>query len=332
MIEKTAFLNSWRSVFFRLLVPLVFFGLAFQVISPIDVVRVMTGADIRWFAAGCICVLAANWLSSIRTRTLLPENAPGLALLWHIHALRALITGLLPFSAGELSYVYYLRKYCVTPAAKGMGLLVSIRFLEFSLFLCLLFLFASTGLVIDPSKLNQAGFVITGTGIAGVVVLVWKPAFFLKRMTGAAGFVSRKLVKTTAADHFMERVDQFSVSVKQVFASRKRGWIGLQTLGVVVLRNGFVLSMLAAMGVTLSGTLIVFLFIFLFVTRFFQGFGSFGNQEAGISGALMLLGYPGEKALAIAVGTHLLQWFPVLILGGISYFGIHGSKAAPSAD
>jgi uncharacterized membrane protein YbhN (UPF0104 family) len=332
MIEKTAFLNSWRSVFFRLLVPLVFFGLAFQVISPIDIVRVMKEADIRWFAVGCVCVLAANWLSSLRTRFLLPDNPPGLVLLWHIHALRALITGLLPFSAGELSYVYYLRKYCVTPAAKGMGLLVSIRFLEFALFLCLLFLLASIGLFIDPSKLNQVGFVITGTGIAGVVVLAWKPAFFLKHMTEALGFLSIRLVKKKSADHFMTRVDQFSLSVKQVFASRKRGWIGLQTLGVVVIRNGFVLSMLAAMGVTLTGTLIVFLFIFLFVTRFFQGFGSFGNQEAGITGALILLGYPGEKALAIAVGTHLLQWFPVLILGGISYFGIHGSKASPSAD
>jgi uncharacterized membrane protein YbhN (UPF0104 family) len=331
MIDKTAFLNSWRAVFFRLLAPLVFFCLAFQVISPADVVRVLTGADFRWFAAGFVCILAANWLCSIRTRILL-DNPPGLALLWHIHALRALITGLLPFSAGELSYVYYLKKYCVTPAAKGMGLLVSIRFLELVLFLCLLFVFASISLFIEPSKLNQAGFLFTGTGVAGVLVLIWKPGFFLNRVTGAAGFVSRKLVKTTATEYFMERIDQFSVSVKQVFASRMRGWICLQTLGVVILRNSFVLSMLAAMGVTLTGTLIVYLFMFLFVTRLIQGFGSFGNQEAGISGALILLGYSGEKALAVAVGTHLLQWIPVLMLGGISYFGIRGSKTSPPAD
>jgi uncharacterized membrane protein YbhN (UPF0104 family) len=330
MGEMAVFFNRWRSGIFRLLVPLVFFGLAFQVISPADVAAVLTGADIGWFAAGCACVLAANGLCSIRTRTLLSEHPPGLTLLWHIHALRALITGLVPFSAGELSYVYYLRKYCVTPAAKGMGLLVSIRFLEFALFLGLLFLLASAGLFMNPSTLNQAGFAITGMGVAGVTVLVWKPSFFLNRVTGAAGFLSRRVVKKAAAEHFMKRVDLFSLSVKQVFASRRRWRIGMQTLGVVILRNAFVLSMLAAMGVTLSGTLIIFLFIFLFVTRFFQGVGSFGNQEAGIAGALMLLGYPGEKALALAVGTHLLQWIPVLVLGGISYFGIRGSENSPS--
>jgi uncharacterized membrane protein YbhN (UPF0104 family) len=330
MGEMVAFFNKWRSGIFRLLVPLVFFGLAFQVISPADVAEVMTGADIRWFVAGCACVLAANGLCSIRTRTLLPEDPPGLILLWHIHALRALITGLVPFSAGELSYVYYLRKYCVTPAAKGMGLLVSIRFLEFALFLGLLFLVASAGLFIDPSKLNQAGFAITGMGVAGVTVLVWKPSFFLSRVTGAAGFLSGKLVKKAGSDPVMKRIDLFSQSVKQVFVSRKRWRIGMLTLGIVILRNAFVLSMLAAMGITLSGTLIIFLFIFLFVTRFVQGVGSFGNQEAGISGALMLLGYPGENALAVAVGTHLLQWIPVLVLGGISYFGIRGSKISPS--
>jgi uncharacterized membrane protein YbhN (UPF0104 family) len=313
--------------FFRLLVPLVFFGVVFQVISLSDIARVLKNADSMWFAAGCASVLVTNWLCSQRTRTLLYENAPPLLTLWHIHALRALITGALPFSAGELSYVYYLRKYCVTPAARGLALLVSIRFLEFAMFLCLLFILASAAIFLDPSMLNWIAFSIIGCGMAMVFFALWQTSFLLNTMSRFLDFVSKPFVSKDVADIFLQRVECFSQSVRQVFVSEKKTQIALQTLCIVILRNAFVLSMVAAMGVAISAGFVVFLFILLFVTRFIQGFGSFGNQEIGIAGALMLLGYPRENALVIAVGTHLLQWIPVLILGGISYFGIQRSKA-----
>ncbi len=310
----------------RIGIPLVFFGFAFSIIQPEDIVRVFGQTDWTWFCIGCGCVVLGNGLCSLRTRNLLFETSQPLLILWHIHALRALITGALPFSTGELSYVYYLKKYCVTPAAKGFAVLVSVRFLEFSMFLCLLFLLAVVGLSMDASPLNQAAIGIIGINLGLVLVVVVKPALVMTPVTFVLEKFSGRFVQREVVKKIQKKGEDFSKAVKNVFSTDKKTGLMVLTFCIVILRNAFVLSMLRAMGVPISIWFIVYLFVFLFVTRFVQGFGSFGNQEAGISGALMVMGTARADALALAVGTHLLQWIPVLILGGVSYIGIQWSK------
>ncbi len=65
--------------------------------------------------------------------------------------------------------------------------------------------------------------------------------------------------------------------------------------------------------------LVVLLFAFLYAAKFVQGFGSSGSQEAGISAALILSGGKQLEALPVAIGTHLLQWAPILFFGCLAY-------------
>jgi len=308
------------------LIPVLFFSFVFSVIRPADIAQVFYKADWAWFCVGCGCVALGNYLCSLRTRRLLFETSQPLLILWHIHALRALITGALPFGTGELSYVYYLKKYCVTPATKGFAVLVSVRFLEFFIFLCLLFSLAIYGVFIEPSALNRVALAIIGINLGIILIVAYNPRYMMKILTIAMDVLSGRFGFEELSTKILEKGEGFSSAVKNVFSSDKKISLMILTAFIVILKNAFVLSMIRAMGVPISVWLIVYLFLFLFVTRFVQGFGSFGNQEAGIAGALILLGNARADALAIAVGTHLLQWVPVLILGVVSYIGIHSSK------
>ena len=311
---------------FRISIPVIFFAFVFSVIQPSDITRVLYMADGVWFGVGCGSVVLGNYLCSLRTRGLLFGNSQPLLILWHIHALRALVTGALPFSTGELSYVYYLKKYCFTPAAQGLAILVSVRFIEFSMFLCLLFLLAIFGIFMDGSALNWIALGLIGVNLGIVYFVVFKTSYLMKLLSFATGVFSDRFVSREVSIMIMDKTESFAEAVKKLFTSEHKQTLLLLTFSIVILRNVFVLSMIRSMGVTISVWFIVYLFIFLFVTRFVQGFGSFGNQEAGISGALLLMGYAKTDALAIAIGTHLLQWIPILILGVVSYIGIQRSK------
>lgn len=311
---------------FRLLIPVCFFAVAFWVIPPSDILDVLRSADWGWFGIGCASVILGNYLCSLRTRNLLFENSQPLGILWHIHVLRAFITGALPFSTGELSYVYYLKKYCLTPAAEGMAILVSVRFLEYVFFLGLLFCLAVLGIFSARSPLHLAALGIICANVGLVCLVVWKTQTVLDWLNGCIRSVFGRFRGREIADKLTRKIAQFTASGRRIFSAGNRKELTGLTLGIVLLRNVFVLSMIRAMGVPISVWLVVFLFVFLFVTRFIQGFGSFGNQETGITGALLVVGYPKEQALAIAVGTHLLQWIPVLALGVVSYVLIPKAK------
>lgn len=312
--------------FFRIAIPVLFFAFVFSVIQPSDIITVFNKADWVWFGFGCGSVVLGNYLSSLRTRGLLLKQSQPFLTLWHIHALRALVTGVLPFSTGELSYVYYLKKYCITPAAEGLAILISVRFLEVFMFLGLLFLLAVFGVFSDASTMNRIALCIISINLGIVCFFVWKTSYVIKALTVVTNIFSNRFVSKEFSKNMLQKADDFSGAVKNIFTSDKKQSLMFLTFSIVILRNVFVLSMVRTMGVTLSVWFIVYLFIFLFVTRFIQGFGSFGNQEAGIAGALILLGYTRSDALAIAIGTHLLQWIPVLILGVISYIGLQRSK------
>ena len=194
------------------------------------------------------------------------------------------------------------------------------------MFLFLLFLLAVFGIFMDPSALNRIALGIIVINLVIVYFVVWKTAYIMTALTFVINVFSRRFISKEFSKNVLQKAENFSQAVKKVFTSDQKQTLMLLTFTIVILRNIFVLSMIRSMGVTISVWFIVYLFLFLFVTRFVQGFGSFGNQEAGISGALILMGYAKADALAIAIGTHLLQWIPILILGVVSYIGIQRSK------
>jgi len=308
-------------LFFRVIIPVIFFSYAFSVIQYRDIVTAFRGAEWGWFTSGCFCVIILNYLCSSRTKKLLQRQEYSIHKLWTIHALSALIAGVLPFRTGELSFVYYLNKSCSVPVDEGAALLLSVRLIEFLFFVSLLFTLALIGCILDPNVLSITMLTVIAINLLISISAVWN-ADLLVRM--GSSIVSRFLnIILSKSSNIMDRLSQklysFFSHTRSTVKYNLSGNIISLTMAIVILRQLFILCMLKSMGVTITIKLVVLLFVFLFAVKFIQSIGSFGSQEAGIAGPLILIGMTQEEALPIAIGTHLLQWFPIILFGTIGY-------------
>lgn len=307
---------------FRILIPAAFFAYVFHIIEIRDVLVAFDGMDWSWFLTGCLCVLFPLHLSTLRTKALVGTRDLRLATLWMIHAMSSLIGGILPFRTGELSYVYYLRRYCGTDISHGTAIWVSFRFLEYVIALALLFCLSAAALMSKPSSLFWTITVLIGGNLLVSLVLIWKIDLVYRLLGGAARSFARCRPFSHLGAVIARRLDTFTGQIGDAFSRNVSAKLLLLSSGIVILRYLFILAMVRSMGAPLSLGLATFLFVFLYAAKFVQGVGSFGSQEAGIAAALMLSGMSQAEALPVAIGTHLLQWAPILGFGIVGYIGL----------
>ena len=317
-VEKSFWKKS-LNIFIRVCIPVLFFYYAFQVIKPEDVFFAFQKANWLWFSAGSACILVLNCLCATRTRLLLNDKESSVFKLCAVHTLSSLIAGVLPFRTGELSFVYYLRKYCSASATEGMAILVSVRVIEYLVFLLFILILSVFGIYLETSKLSICIFSIIGANLLLVILIIWNAPFFSRLLKSVLKNGLGFLFKRANTDSIFTKIEGFSYNIKKTFSEGVSKKILFLTAWIVILRQVFILAMLLSMGIRISLWLVVLLFAFLYAAKFIQGFGSFGTQEAGISAALILIGYTQAEALPIAIGTHLLQWAPILFLGSLSY-------------
>jgi hypothetical protein len=239
--------------------------------------------------------------------------------LWSIHSVSAFIAGLLPLRTGEVSFVYLLRKYCIVTGSKALAILLSVRYLEYIFFLILIFFLSVVGVFVSPSKLNSAVFLMISLNLIIILLITWKADWAFKIIKKIIEISFKFFLSTTKSESIISKIEKFTKNIKSIFAISISKKLLLLTLLIVLLRQAFILFMLRSMGAIISMWLVIFLFAFLYAAKFVQGFGSFGSQESGIAAALILVGYKQSESLVIAVGTHLLQWTPILLFGFIGY-------------
>ncbi|MGQ9655307.1 MAG: lysylphosphatidylglycerol synthase transmembrane domain-containing protein [Thermodesulfobacteriota bacterium] len=319
---KSRFVRLLATGIFRILVPAAFFAYVFHVIQIHDVLVALDGMDWSWFLAGCLCVLFPLHLSSLRTKELVASRDLRIVRLWMIHAMSSLIGGVLPFRTGELAYVYYLRRYCGIAVSEGTAVWVSFRFMEYLIALALLFCLSAAALVSEPSPLFWTIVVLIGANLLVSLFVVWKIDLVYQLLGGTARFLARRRAFSRLGGVVAGSIDTFVRQVGDAFSRNASARLLLLSSGIVILRYSFILAMVCSMGAPMSLGLATFLFVFLYAAKLVQGVGSFGSQEAGIAAALMLCGMSQVEALPVAIGTHLLQWAPILGLGILGYIGL----------
>jgi glycosyltransferase 2 family protein len=308
-------LRSIGKSFLRILIPTAFFVYVFHVIRIDDVVSAFHKTEWPWFMTGCLCVFIPVLLSSVRTRGLLTGVPPSLGQLWAIHAVSSLVAGVLPFRAGELSYVYYLHRHGRVPISTGAAIWISFRFVEYLLALILLLCLSGLVVIRRPTDFSWTALIIIGSNLLIFLFLVWKADFFYRVFQAAVRLLVSRSPMGRAGDMVLRKLDNFFGHVKGAFSRNLSVKLLLLSLAIVTSRYLFVLAMVRGMAVSVSVGLALFLFVFLYAVKFVQGFGSFGSQEAGITAALMVSGMSQSDALPVAIGTHLLQWIPILFFG-----------------
>lgn len=243
--------------------------------------------------------------------------------LFSIHSLSALIAGLLPFRTGEVSFVFLLRKYCTVSGSRALSILVSVRYFEYIYFLLLIFFLSVIGIYISPTKLNLAVFSMIAINLVIILMITWKADWALSIFNRILEKAFILFLSKSNSDSFLSKIEHFVQNLKGVFSTSISKKMLIMTLLIILLRQAFIIFMLRGMGTLISLWLVILLFAFLYAVKFIQGFGSFGSQETGITAALVLVGYSQNESLTIAIGTHLLQWAPILIFGLIGYIFIN---------
>jgi uncharacterized protein (TIRG00374 family) len=321
--------HKWLGPILRVGVPVVFFAYAFSVINLADLLLVLRNARWHRVLLGSLCIFTIHLLSAVRTRQLIVGGSRGVATLWAVHAISAVLSGLLPFRSGEFSLVYYLGRYAGAPLSQAVAILASIRGVEYAIFLAAVFVLSGLDVCLAPSALGWSVTAVIGVNllvIGGVAVnakLVFQP---LKRLLSV---LSQRFIDRQRAAAIIHRLDRFSLTLKAVFCDVTSKKLLPISLAVVMIRFAFVLFMLSAMGQPIGLKLVVLLFAFLYAAKFIQGIGSFGSQEAGMSAALVLTGVSAHDALAVAIGTHLLQWTPILGFGAGGYLLLVNKEPGP---
>jgi len=203
-----------------------------------------------------------------------------------------------------------------------MAVWMSFRFIEYVIGLAILFCLSVATLLGGPSPFFWTLTILVGGNLLMVLLVMWKIDLFYIMLGRAARFLKDRMRLSWAGDVFTSWVDAFLERISKAFSENVSARLLLLSSAIVILRYLFVLAMVRSMGVSLSVGLAASLFVFLYAAKFVQSLGSFGSQEAGITAALMLAGMSQAEALPIAIGTHLLQWAPILGFGMVGYMGL----------
>lgn len=303
----------------RVAIPLLFFFYAFNIVNIEEVVNVFLRADWKWFNIGCFCILSIHFLGALRTRLLFIEKEMSISKLWIIQSISSLIIGIMPFRIGEFSYVHLLRKHFSIPPSEGVPLIVSIRFVEYILSICILLVLSFLGSVIKKTYLMWFIFLIIGMNVAVIFLFTKNQIFFFNLVERINKTLVGKIFGKTTSEKVGYKFAVLSNNFKRVTHQNFSQNMLAITFISVLLRHFFILSMLKSMGAPITLSFLIFLFTLSYVTTFIQGIGSFGSEEVGFSSALILSDISKKSALSIAIGAHLLEWIPILFFGSLAY-------------
>ena len=103
-------------------------------VSPTVVLKTLRGTSLTALALGLVLHICTYLLRCVRFRLLIHLARPSLGSLFEIVTVHNLMNHVLPFRAGELSYVYLIRSLHGVPAAEGLGTLVICRIMDLMAF------------------------------------------------------------------------------------------------------------------------------------------------------------------------------------------------------
>jgi len=223
------------------------------------------------------------------------------------------LLNLLPFRAGEVSYVRYFYKYFRVDYYQGASRLIIIRIFDYlSVFLLVLtsVFFAGTDFLkksINGRNFFDYSFYVLL--IIGIFVVSAGLVFFLfkKRLYGYVKKIRdpiQKILLQVVSIRKSELVTLMLLSLSYWFA---RIFLGFTIFFMLGIKPGFFVFILISMTMALMDILP------------FKTFAGFGIFEGGYIALLGLLGYGGETVFNKIVAIHLVLLFPVILFGLLAY-------------
>ena len=293
--------------------------LLFSQIDFQDLSRLLLAIKPWYLLSGGILYLIKASVRAYRTMQLNQDSRLKLIRVLRLTLASSLISQVLPFKLGELSYVYLLKKESRLPTAQGISSLALLRIFDV-LAVALLFLAIATGEGL-PGRL-AAYYVPLLLFIAGILLFlgIWmlisrRAGFALAGKNRNAMIFSLPIVAKLI--HSMEQV---ATSLKQYKPARVPGFVLWACLEWLV---NYAVFHVILVGMGFSPTFFVTVasvsFSILASVLPINSLGNFGTQEAGWATGMILMGFSRVDAIASGFATHLITLGYFLLLGGFSW-------------
>lgn len=314
--------NKTLGKIITILVTIILMGFLFRQVSINDVMIALFGIKQEYLILGFLIYALSYVFRAVRFHFLLNRNIC-VRDLFCITCIHNLTNSILPARAGELSYIYLLKKNHDRSVEEGAVTLVEAR--VFDMIAISLLFFSCVMFARDPPEL------ITGA--------MWAIALFTVLLLALLVTISRSniithVLRNTAVFMNLDRSSAFDIllekieNITKIFACMN--WNNFILCILVSIASWLtsytvIYLLVGAMGVELPfGTaLLASTFSLLTTILPIQGFGGFGTIEGGWTIGFMLFGVSKDLAIITGFSIHIITILYYLILGAIGFLYRH---------
>jgi uncharacterized membrane protein YbhN (UPF0104 family) len=299
--------------------------LLLRIEDPADVLNTIGHAPLGLLGVAVALAVGFALVRSWRFSILLgsaPRRAPGT--LVAITLAGWTVNLLLPGPAGDATFVWLARRQLDVAIARGAGAVLMARLLDVS---SLLLIALSTAYLADirvPRGVLVGGLVLTVVVLGVLIALLG---------SGSRRVILDWLATIPIGNRFAARMEP---ALSQLSSSRSLAGMVASTVMARCFTALLYLVLFAAVGQPLSLWQVWFALSFrtLLLAVPIQGIGGFGTTQLWWSGALTLLGWPFEEAVAAALAVHVLDMGVSLPVGlaGWAALAVRRRRVASAAQ
>lgn len=236
--------------------------------------------------------------------------------LFPVTSLYGMYLYLMPAKFGELSYPILLKNYLSVSITSSTATLVIARFFDFITIAIFLPAALATFWQQIPAWIRMSGLVFCVLIYILAGVFIWFLRKPLKFSSRESRFSSLAIYQ-----RIMQSLMRLYKNLRLIDQRRNYWRLWLITIGIWICVQANFYFIIHSLGYRFNFFQVVVTSIIMVPITLipFQGFGNLGTHEIGWVAALSLFGEPKTDSLNIAVSSHIILLFFVIVLGSIGY-------------
>lgn len=287
-------------------------------IQVVDIITTLTDIDPLYLIAGFVLYICSYFFRALRFYFLL-NRVVRWRDLFNIVCVHNMANNILPARAGELSYIYLLKKSHNKKTGEGIATLFVARVFDF-IAISLLFFISALMIRNLPEMIIKAVWVIACFMVLIVIFLIILLYFGNSFLNVVRNFFRKfNLERKYFVDYLLKKGEETVESFDNI---KNRGKVTVIIL--ILLSFGIWLSLyslnyilVGAMNINLGYFAVLFASTFAILTTLLpiQGIGGFGTLESGWAVGFIAIGLTKEVAISSGFGYHIMILIYFLILG-----------------
>lgn len=278
--------------------------------------ELISGVSLIYIVAGLLVYLTVTIVRAMRFRVLL-SNKLGFRQMFSITSVHVFMNFLLPFRAGELSFVFLVKKTGLLSGSEAFASLIVARI--FDIVAISIFFLISAFLIKDLPAFVAYAVQITALILAIIILVVLVLVFAKEKFILLIEklLVKLNLVRLFAVSYTLEKGKSIASYLEILKNTQKMLHTFVYSLIIWGLLYFLAFLAMQSMGVDISFFKVVLGDTFLELSSIFPLYavGGIGIFEGAWTVAFMALGLPKQIAIASGLGYHLLLLFYISAIG-----------------